>query len=107
MRCANRNCNVVADDLLKGTLKLMELETDPSHRLLHAAGGFPICIARTRYFWLCDRCSRKFTISRWNSSGVFLARRPGSVSPSLRAPERKPSSPDHTHNRRDRVYGTA
>jgi hypothetical protein len=103
MRCANRDCNAMADDLMSGSLKLMEFEMDPGDRLLHAAGGFPICIARTRYFWLCERCSRKLTISRWNSSGVILEGLPGRG-----APDRKPSSQErHVVNRRGGMYGAA
>lgn len=109
MRCANRNCNALAEDLFTGSLKLMEFEMDPSDRLLHAAGGFPICIAQTRYFWLCERCSRKLTISRWNSSGVHLERLQGVDLPSVRAAGRKASSreqpPSVSH--RGRLYGTA
>jgi hypothetical protein len=72
MRCANLNCRAMADHLLMGTLALVEFETAPDDRISHAAGGFPICIARTRYFWLCETCSRLFRIRRWNSSGLIL-----------------------------------
>ncbi len=72
MRCANPNCRAMADNLLKGTLALVEFETPPEDRILHAGGGFPICSTRTKYFWLCETCSRLFTIRRWNSSGLIL-----------------------------------
>jgi len=72
MQCANPNCRAIADNLLKGTLKLMEFETAPENRLLHASGGFPVCSARTRYFWLCEKCSKRLTIRRWNSAGLTL-----------------------------------
>ncbi len=72
MRCANTDCRAMADNLLKGTLALVEFETPPEDRILHAAGGFPVCSTRTRYFWLCQACSRLFTIRKWNSSGLIL-----------------------------------
>ena len=72
MRCANPNCHAMADNLLNGTLALVEFETPPEDRILYAAGGFPVCSTRTRYFWLCEKCSRLFTIRKWNSSGLIL-----------------------------------
>ena len=72
MNCANPDCRAIADNLLKGTLKLLEFETPPENRLLHASGGFPVCSARTRYFWLCEKCSKRLTIRKWNSAGLIL-----------------------------------
>ena len=72
MHCANPNCHTIAEDLLKGTLALVEFETDPADRLLRAEGGFPVCSARTRYFWLCAPCSKQFAIKKWNSAGLIL-----------------------------------
>ena len=76
MHCANPNCRVIAEELLKGRLKLLEFETAPDERLLYSSGGFPVCSARTRYFWLCQKCSHLFDIKKWNSSGVILERLP-------------------------------
>ena len=72
MRCANPNCRSTAENLLKGILKLIEFETPPDERVLYAAGGFPVCSARTRYFWLCETCSKRLTIKKWNSTGLVL-----------------------------------
>jgi len=72
MRCANPNCHAMADNLLMGTLALVEFETAPDNRILHAGGGFPICVTRTKYFWLCQSCSHHFRIRKWNSSGPVL-----------------------------------
>jgi hypothetical protein len=72
MFCANSACRAIAEDLLKGTLMLVEFETSPDERLQHAAGGFPVCSARTKYFWLCPVCSRRFAIRKWNASGLFV-----------------------------------
>ena len=77
MRCANHDCHAVADNLLMGTLALIEFETAPDDRILLAGGGFPICVTRTRYFWLCATCSRLFRIRKWNSSGLILEPRHG------------------------------
>jgi hypothetical protein len=41
LHCANPNCHTIAEDLLKGTLSLVEFETAPADRLLYAEGGFP------------------------------------------------------------------
>src|SRR3954447_19987499 len=72
MHCANPNCCAIAENLLIGKLALVEFETSPDNRVLHAAEGFPICATRTKYFWLCETCSRLFTIRTWNSSGLIL-----------------------------------
>jgi hypothetical protein len=63
---------LTADNLLKGTLKLLEFETLPENRLLHASGGFTVCSARTRYFWLCEKCLKLLRIRRWNSARLLL-----------------------------------
>jgi len=81
MYCANPRCRATADDLMKGTLTLVEFEALPEHRVLYAAGGFPVCSARTRYFWLCNVCSRLFTIRKWNASGLVLERLPRDAVP--------------------------
>jgi hypothetical protein len=72
MHCANPNCRAMADELLKGTLTLVEFESSPDDRVLFSAGGFPVYSARTRYFWLCQTCSHMFTIRGWNRSGLIL-----------------------------------
>jgi hypothetical protein len=72
LRCANPNCHTIAEDLLKGSLTLVEFETAPANRLLYAEGGFPVCSARTRYFWLCAPCSEHLAIKKWNSAGLIL-----------------------------------
>jgi hypothetical protein len=70
MQCAN--CKMIAEDLLEGVLTLIELETPPEDRLLYAGGGFPVCSAPSRYFWLCASCSKSFAIRKWNSAGLIL-----------------------------------
>lgn len=109
MRCANPNCHAMADELLKGTLRLVEFETTPDDRVLYSTGGFPVCAARTKYFWLCEVCSRRFTISKWNSRGVILDQLPGSDSPIISTMERKPVSQERSgpSSRPERHYGTA
>lgn len=70
MQCAN--CKMIAEDLLEGVLTLIEFETPPEDRLLCAGGGFPVCSAPSRYFWLCASCSRRFAIRKWNAAGLVL-----------------------------------
>jgi hypothetical protein len=72
LHCANPNCHTIAEDILKGTLTLVEFEAAPADRLLYAEGGFPVCCARTRYFWLCEPCSEHLAIKKWNSAGPIL-----------------------------------
>ncbi len=72
MHCVNPHCRAIADNLLRGSLKLIEFETSPDDRLLYASGGFPVCTARSRYFWLCEKCSKRLTIRKWNSTGLIL-----------------------------------
>ena len=109
MRCANPNCRAMADELLKGTLRLIEFETTPDDRVLYSAGGFPVCTARTKYFWLCEACSRRFTILKWNSRGVMLEQLPGSDLPTISTTEREPASQERSDrlSRSERYYGTA
>jgi hypothetical protein len=42
MHCANPNCRRKAEDLLDGTLWLLETELPPDDRITGAAGGFPM-----------------------------------------------------------------
>jgi hypothetical protein len=89
MRCANPKCRATAENLLKGILKLIEFETPPDERLLYAAGGFPVCSARTRYFWLCETCSKHLTIKKWNSTRLVLGPlfEGGDLQPAFRSPQ--------------------
>jgi hypothetical protein len=109
MRCANPDCRAMADNLLKGTLALVEFETPPEDRIMYAGGGFPVCTARTKYFWLCEKCSRFFTIRKWNASGLVLEskNREGSRLPEPQA-GRKPATaiPSAPQSPR-RLYGAA
>jgi len=72
MLCANPDCRAMADDLMKGILTLVEFETPPDDRISDADGGFPVCSTRTRYFWLCEKCSYNLAIRKWNASGLIL-----------------------------------
>ena len=93
MRCANPSCRISADELFKGTLRLVEFETAPDDRVLYSTGGFPVFTARTRYFWLCRACSQMFTIAKWNPSGLVLEPLPGNgrqSPPKTGAPEITP-----------------
>ena len=92
MRCANPACRLKSQDLYDGNLRLIELDVAPEGRILGADGGFPICSVPTRYFWLCEECSRVLTIKRWTSTGlIFEPREDTKVPPSLHADgSRKP-----------------
>ena len=108
MHCANPMCRAIADDLMKGTLTLIEFETPPEHRILYASGGFPVCSARTRYFGLCSVCSRLFTIRKWNASGLILERLPGDESaPPISEAERRPAPANPAAANQDTLYKTA
>ncbi len=72
--------------------------------------GVPVCSTRTKYFWLCETCSRLFTIRKWNSSGLILEpqHKDGGRLPELQA-GRKPAAtgiPDGPQRPR-RLYGAA
>jgi hypothetical protein len=86
MQCAN--CKMIAEDLLEGVLTLIEFETPPEDRLLYAGGGFPVCSAPSRYFWLCASCSKNFAIRKWNSAGLMLQ----PIEPMAPLPRRLPLS---------------
>lgn len=72
MRCANPNCDQTASDVTSGSLRLLELEVPPEQRVVRSDGGFPICCVPSRYFWLCDGCSRFLRIRRWTKDGLVL-----------------------------------
>lgn len=99
MRCANPQCRADDQDLLRGTLQAVEFETPPEKRLLYESGGFPVCSARTRFFWLCPACSRVFTIRKWNSSGVVLQRVPGMDPDAVSAMRNNSASPASPYDR--------
>jgi hypothetical protein len=86
MHCANPACRLKSEDLHDGVLRLIELDVAPEDRILGAEGGFPICSVPTRYFWLCEECSRVLTIKRWTSTGlIFEPREDTNATPSLHA----------------------
>jgi hypothetical protein len=108
MRCANPKCRAFAENLFKGVLKLIEFETPPDERLLYAAGGFPVCSARTRYFWLCETCSKHLTIRKWNSTGLVLGAlfEKGDSQQAVRPPRMPvPKTGRAVLNRRERFFG--
>ena len=110
MRCANPKCCATDENLLKGILKLMELETAPDKRLLYAGGGFPVCSARTRYFWLCETCSKHLTIKKWNSTGLVLEPlfEGGHSQQAVRPPRMPvPKTGPAVLNRREKFFGAA
>jgi hypothetical protein len=108
MHCANPDCRVTAEELMKGTLKLLEFDTPPEERIRYSSGGFPVCSAKTRYFWLCEKCSYLFTVKKWNSSGVILERRITSDLPFVRNSNGKPTAADIRARRRSRpLFGAA
>lgn len=75
MQCANPQCRQDARDLQSGTLRLLEMEVTPEERVKGSDFGFPVCTVVTRYFWLCDACSRILRLVRWTSSGLILEAR--------------------------------
>lgn len=109
MHCANPKCCAADDDLLRGTLQAVEFETTPEERLLYAAGGFPVCAVRTRFFWLCPVCARRFTIRTWNSAGPVLQPLPGMDSEERESLLSKPASSVGRDglDSGDRLYGSA
>lgn len=72
MRCANPDCNQLANDLTTGSLRLLELDMPPEQRVIRSDSGFPICTAPSRYFWLCGYCSKFLKIRRWTTEGLIL-----------------------------------
>lgn len=72
MRCANPDCNQLANDLTTGALRLLELDMPPELRVIRSDGGFPVCTVPSRYFWLCEHCSKFLSIRRWTKEGLTL-----------------------------------
>lgn len=73
MICANPECSKHADDLIAGTLWCLELTAPPEMRTVGSEWGFPVCCVPTRFFWLCERCSRNLFPRRWTHEGLELA----------------------------------
>lgn len=71
MQCANPKCRQDAEDLRRGSLRLIELELPPDERVVGQDTGFPVCAAPSKYFWLCERCSRVLSV-RWTTRGVIV-----------------------------------
>lgn len=90
MRCANHQCDKLAEEFFGGTLWLVERDVPPTARLTGDESGFPVCAVPSRYFWLCRECSRSMAICGWTGTDVLLGpSRPG----------RKPvESEAHAHN---------
>ena len=72
MICVNPECSIPAKDLFQGTLWSLELEASPEDRTQGSEWGFPICCVPTRFFWLCERCSKHFVVRKWTSGGIVL-----------------------------------
>lgn len=72
MRCANPKCNAVMMDTQGGTMRLLELDIPPEARIERGEWGFPVLCVPTRYFWLCEDCSRLYRIRRWTTEGLRL-----------------------------------
>ena len=77
MHCANPECDHVANDLTIGVLRLIEIDVPPEQRVTRSEWGFPVCVVRSRYFWLCERCCEVLSIRRWTENGLVFERRTG------------------------------
>jgi hypothetical protein len=80
MHCANPECGRAAHDLTSGVLRLIELDVPPDQRITRSDSGFPICVARSRYFWLCEQCCEVLRIRSWIDSGLVFEYRSSSPS---------------------------
>jgi hypothetical protein len=74
MRCANPSCMEPARSPFQGTLWNLEMEVPPEKRTVRAEWGFPVCCVPTRFFWLCEDCSRHLVITRWTPKGLVLGK---------------------------------
>jgi hypothetical protein len=81
MQCANLACRLRSQSLHDGTLRLIELDVAPEDRIVGVEGGFPVCSVPTRYFWLCEICSRVLTIKRWTPAGLIFEPRENTDAP--------------------------
>jgi len=75
MYCANPECGREAKDLTSGVLRSIELDVPPEQRVTRSDGGFPICVVRSRYFWLCEQCCEVLSVRRWTANGLVFERR--------------------------------
>lgn len=73
MKCANPKCCRDAQHLSDGILLLLEMDLPPEERLAGDEFGFPVCTAPSKYFWLCEACSRNLRIVGWTVAGPVLA----------------------------------
>ena len=72
MHCSNPDCRNEAQDLSRGTLRLLEMEVPPEERVTRSDYGFPVVAAPAKHFWLCAACARLFRLMRWTSAGLVL-----------------------------------
>lgn len=75
MHCANPECGRAAEDIRFGILRLLEMDVLPDERITGSDAGFPVCAVRSRYFWLCEECSKTLSIKKWTEAGIVLAPR--------------------------------
>lgn len=75
MNCVNRECGRAADDIRLGVLRMLEMEVVPDARITGSDTGFPVCSVQSRYFWLCEQCSKTLSIKKWTAAGIVLAPR--------------------------------
>lgn len=75
MHCANPECGRAADNIRFGTLRLLEMDVRPDERITGSDAGFPVCSVPSRYFWLCEECSKTLSIRKWTAAGIVLAPR--------------------------------
>ncbi len=91
MHCANPGCGRAAEDIRFGMLRLLEMDVLPDERITGSDAGFPVCAVPSRYFWLCEECSKTLSIRKWTKAGIVLAPRNSRV-PFLAATPVRPVS---------------
>jgi hypothetical protein len=75
VKCTNPECFFDSPYLRDGSLHLLELELHSDRRIESNERGFPMRSSPRRFFWLCVKCAKRFTIAKWTPSGVVLALR--------------------------------
>ena len=75
MNCSNPECGRAAGDIRVGIVRLLEMEAVPDERVTGSDTGFPVCSVQSRYFWLCEECSKALSIKKWTAAGIVLGPR--------------------------------
>lgn len=97
VHCTNPLCSRELVYLRGGTLKLLEMESDPGGRPELDSEMFQMRALPKKYFWLCSECAGKYIVEQWTNSGIVLETRKHEDTDTQKVPDALPFSDPRTH----------